>query len=325
MDRRQFVLAALAGVLSRDAAAQPAAKVYRIGTLDYAPETGRPAWWKAFRGRLRELGYVEGKNLGIASRFADGSQERLRPLADQLVELKPDVLVTSGTLAAVAAKQATATIPIVTATGADFVRLGLVASLARPGANLTGVTSISSELAAKRLELIKAFAPAGARVAVLIDERNPSSQIGAKRIEAAAGEFGMRAFTRGLRDPAGFDAVFKSTRDEGADVVVIGNSASIFPHRKQLAELALRHRLPTITGWREFAEAGLLMSYGTDYQDLFRRAAEYVDRVLKGAKPAALPVEQPSKFELVINLKTAKALGLTIPPALVFRADHLIQ
>jgi putative ABC transport system substrate-binding protein len=162
-------------------------------------------------------------------------------------------------------------------------------------------------------------------VAILIDEGNPPSQIGAKLVEEAAVEFGMRTFRRGLRDPAGFDAVFKAARDDGADVVFIGNSPAIFPHRKQLAELALKHRLPTVTGWREFAEAGSLMSYATDYPDLFRRAAEYVDRILKGAKPAELPIEQPSKFELIINLKTAKALGVTIPPALVFRADHLIQ
>jgi len=327
MHRRKFVigLAALgAPCIARSALAQQG-RTYRIGILDYGSEAARAVWWKPFRARLQELGYVEGKNLQIESRFAGGSIERLPALADELVARRVDLIVTAGSAAAFAAKKATTTIPIVMTTGPDPVRLGLVASFARPGGNVTGLTSIASDLSGKRLELIRTLLPKASRVAVVFDGESRASQLSATESEAAAPPLGMTILKRGARDVADVEAAFKEMREARADVVILVASAAFFSHRKRLADVALQHRLPTVTGGQEYVEAGFLIGYGADFPDIFRRAAEYVDRILKGAKPGDLPIERPSKFELVINLKTAKSLGITIPSDLAFRADHLIQ
>jgi putative ABC transport system substrate-binding protein len=327
MHRRKFVigLAALgAPCIARPGLAQPG-KVHRIGILDYGSEAARAAWWKPFRARLHELGYVEGKNLEVESRFAGGSMESLPALAADLVMRKVDVIVAAGSAATAAAKRATSTIPIVTTTGPDPVRLGLAKSFARPGGNVTGLTSITSDLSGKRLELIRTLLPKASRVGVVFDGKGFASELSAAESEAAAPPLGMTILKRAARDVADAETAFKEMRDARADVVILVASAAFFSQRQRLAEAAVQHRLPTVTGGREYVEAGFLIGYGTDYPDLFRRAGDYVDRILKGARPGDLPIERPSKFELVINLKTAKALGIAVPSDLAFRADHLIQ
>jgi putative tryptophan/tyrosine transport system substrate-binding protein len=329
MDRRRLVIGAVAALgacrVVRPVFAQSAGKTYRIGILDYGSEAARTGWWKALDARLRELGYVEGKNLQVESRFAGSSMERLPALADELVARKVDAIVTAGSAAAAAAKRATTTIPIVTTTGPDPVRLGLAKSFARPGGNVTGLTSITTDLSGKRLELIKSLLPKASRVGVVFDQQSRASQLGATETEAAATPLEITILKRGTRDVADVEAAFKEMRDARADVLILVASAAFFSHRSRLAESAVKHGLPTITGGQEYVEAGFLLGYGPDYPDLFRRAADYVDRIFKGAKPGDLPIERPSKFELVINLKTAKSLGITIPSDLAFRADHLIQ
>src|SRR6266852_9176279 len=327
MDRRVF-LGSLASLLAAPLAvgAQPAGKVYRIGLLDYAaPDPARQVWWNAFRQQMRDLGYVEGQNVTFEPRWAQGNDERLPKLAAELVGLKVDLIVTGGQNAALAAKRATATIPIVTATGTDPVALGLAASLRQPGGNVTGMTSISSELASKRLELLRTVAPRASPIAILWDERNPASRLSVDGTEAAAKPAGLTIHSVPVRSPAEIEAAFATLVRDRAGALIIVPSPAIFSHRKQLVELAMKHRLPTVVGSREYVEAGGLASYGPDYPDQFRHAAGHVDKILKGAKPGDLPIEQPTKFELVINLKTAKALGLTIPPSLLQRADQVIE
>jgi putative ABC transport system substrate-binding protein len=307
-------------------AGQQAGKVYRIGLLDYsAPDPARQAWWNAFRRQMRDLGYVEGQNVTFEPRWAQGDDDRLPKLAAELVGLKVDLIVTGGQNAALAAKRATATIPIVTATGTDPVALGLAASLRHPGGNVTGVTSISSELAGKRLELLRIVAPRASPIAILWDERNPASRLSVDGTEAAAKPAGLTIHSVPVRSPAEIEAAFATLVRDRAGALIILPSPAIFSHRKRLVELAMKHRLPTVVGSREYVEAGGLASYGPDYPDQFRHAAVHVDKILKGAKPSDLPIEQPTKFELIINLKTAKALGLTIPPSLLARADEVIQ
>jgi putative ABC transport system substrate-binding protein len=224
-----------------------------------------------------------------------------------------------------AVKRATSTIPIVMATGSDPVALGLVTSLRQPGGNITGITSINSELAAKRLDLLRTIAPRASRIAMLWDGTDAGSRLGVRQSEAAAKTAGVSIHSVPVGNAAGLEAVFASVVRDGAKALIIVSTARLFSDRKRLCELAVKHRLPTVVGLREYAEAGALASYGTDYPDLFRRAATYVDKILKGAKPGDLPILQPTKFELVINLKTAKALGLTIPPSLLQRADQVIE
>ncbi len=313
----------LAGPLAVEA--QPAAKVPLIGTLDYgAPDAARLAWWMAFREALQELGYVEGRSIAFEARWADGRVDRLPGLAADLVRRQVNVIVTGGGEAARAAKQATATIPIVMGSGADPVQLGLVASLARPGGNVTGVTSLSSELISKRLQLLKELLPKLSRVAVLSDE-TPNSKMSVRDTEAGGRMLGIEIYPADGRDPDQLDRAVSGARRERAGALMVIASPSMFIVRRRIGDLALKYRLPTAVGGREYAEAGGLFSYAVSYPALFRRAAVYVDKILKGAKPADLPVEQPTKLELVINLKTAKALGLTIVPALLARADHLIE
>jgi ABC-type uncharacterized transport system substrate-binding protein len=308
--------------------AQQAGRVYRIGLLDYSSaESGRLEWWAAFRERLRELGYVEGRNVMFEPRWGHGNRERLQTAAAELVSLKVDVIVTATGIASLVAKQATSTIPIVMATGPDPIGSGLVASLARPGGNVTGLTSISVELSGKRLELVRMILPRVSRVAVLWSET--STRTGRSRFvtdaEVAAQPLGMVVQAVGVRESAELDRAFLRMTRDGAEAVLIAPDGIFFTHRKRLATLAVNHRLASIVASREYVEAGGLASYGTDFPDLFRRAAEYVDRVVKGTKPGDLPIEQPRRFELAVNLKTAKALGLTIPDSVLLRADRVIR
>lgn len=307
------------------AEAQPSQRTYRIGLLDYSGTDARRDRWNAFRQQMRELGYVEGQNVSFEPRWAQVENDRISKLAAELVGLKVDVIVTGATNATIAAKRATSTIPIVTAVGSDPVTLGLVASLRRPGGNVTGVLSISSELSAKRLEFVRLVVPHASHVAILLDERNPASQLAMQETEAAARTLGLTLKSVAVRPPVDLEGAFSTIVRDRAAALTITASPIFSLHAKRLAELALKHRLPTVAGNREWVEAGLLAAYGTDYPHLFRRAATFVDKILKGARPGDLPIEQPSKFELVINLKTAKALGLNIPSSLLQRADHVIQ
>jgi putative tryptophan/tyrosine transport system substrate-binding protein len=325
--RRAFLGSLAGGLLATPLAAeaQPAAKVPVVGMLDYgAPDAARLAWWKALREALQELGYVEGRSIAFEARWAEGRIDRLPALAAELVRLQVNVIVTGGGEAARAAKQATATIPIVMASGADPVQLGLIANLAHPGGNVTGVTSLSSELIAKRLQLLRELLPKVSRVAVLSDE-TPNSKMSVRDTEAGARILNIEIYSVGARDQNQLDRAVSSARRERAGALMVIASPSMFIERRRIGDLALKYRLPTAVGGREYAEAGGLFSYAVSYPGLFRRAAVYVDKILKGAKPADLPVEQPTQVELVINLKTAKALGLTIPQSLLRRADEIIQ
>ena len=308
--------------------AQQAAKIARIGYLPLNL-AGGPDLHEAFRQGLRDLGYVEGRNLVIEYRDAEGKPERLPALAAELVALKVDVIVvTGGTLAALAAKQATRTLPIVFTVATDPVRDGLVTSLARPGANVTGLSAFTSELVGKRLEQLKQAVPGLSGVAVLWQPGaagEPTEKEMLKGAEVAGQALGVRLQFVEARGPDDFDRAFSDMTRARAGALTVLGSAMFFNERRRLVDLAAKHRLPTVFPWRQGVDAGGLMSYGPNGPDLYRRAATYVDKILKGAKPADLPVEQPTKFELVINLKTAKALGLTIPQSVLGRADHVIE
>ena len=318
-----LILAILSLPMTVDA--QPQEKVVRIGVLDFGtPNPSSEARWKALRERLRELRYVEGKNVAFEQRWAYGQVDRLPPLAGELVTLKVDMIVTATGDAALAAKRASSTIPIVFATTPDPVRLGLVASLARPGGNVTGVTSMSSDLAGKRLELLKQLIPRASRIAVLNDPENRSSEFILQGAENVAKSVGVVVQTVDVRGPKEFEAAFSAMKRGHADALILGVNTPFLVHRRRIAELAVSHRLPMMAPSKEYAEAGALLSYGTDYPDQFRRVAVYVDKILKGANPADLPIEQPTKFELVVNLKTAKAIGLTVPQSVLGRADEVI-
>jgi putative ABC transport system substrate-binding protein len=301
--------------------AQQRERVPRIGVL----RSGSPPdpFVEAFRQGLRELGYAEGRNINIEYRWAEGRDERLPGLAADLVRLKVDVIVASSS-AAVAAKRATTAIPIVMPISSDPVRLGLVASLARPGGNVTGFASQNDELPGKWIELLKEAFPGISRVAVLWD---PEYDVGqSKASEIGARSLGVRLQVLKGGRPDDFATAFAEAEKNRAGALVVLASPFFYAHRTRLVELAAKQRLPTIYHQKEFVVgSGGLMSYAANFHDLFRRAAGYVDRILKGAKPADLPVEQATKFELVINLKTAKALGLTIPPSLLLRADQVIR
>jgi len=305
--------------------AQQVAKVPRIGFLDgHSPRKGGNI--DAFREGMRKLGYIEGQSIVIEWRWAEGSLERLPALAAELVRLKVDVIVaSSGTPATVAAKNATTTIPIVFTSVGDPVAQGLVASLARPGGNLTGLAVMSTELIAKCLELLKEAVPAISRVAVLWNPANPAFEVLMKDMEVPARRLDMKLQPVGVKSPSEFEVAFTRMKREHADGLLVQADSMFIINRQQLADLAARHRLPTMYRDLRMVEAGGLMAYAPDVPDMFRRAATYVDKILKGAKPADLPVEQPTKVELAINLKTAKALGLTIPQSILIRADQVIQ
>jgi putative ABC transport system substrate-binding protein len=325
--RRQLMIALGASALAAPLApfAQQQGKVWRVGMLETTSTTLNAANLDAFRQGLRELGYVEGRNLIIEYRSADGRSERFADLAADLVGLKVDLIVTRGTPAAVAAKNATRTIPVVMANAGDPVDSGLVTSLARPGGNLTGLSSLTVNLEAKRLGLLRELVPGGARIAVLYNMSSPNNLPQWKAIETAARAVSIQPQLLDVRKPEDLAPAFDAASRQRADGLVVGGEGLFQANRKLIAELAAKHRLPAIYRSMEYIEAGGLMAYGPSYPDLYRRAATYVDKIFKGAKPADLPVEQPTKFELIINLKTAKALGLTIPQALLLRADEVIQ
>ena len=301
------------------AEAQPATK--RIGVLFLGSGGGDV---ELFRRGLREAGYVEGQNITVEWRFLTGRMDQLPIMAAELVALKPDVLVSNGRPGVRALKQSTTTIPIVMAGAGDPVGAGFVASLARPGGTITGLSSMSPDLDAKRLEILKEAVPGVSRVASLWDAAGwPRCEEGGFDIAARA--LGLQVLPVEARSADDFAGAFATAVRQRANAVFVDNGPLLFTHRARLAELAITHRLPWIGQDRAYPEAGVLMSYGTDWGDLVRRSVSYVDRILKGASPATLPVEQPTRFELVINLKTAKALGLTIPPSVLARADEVIQ
>jgi putative ABC transport system substrate-binding protein len=329
MERRTFMAMLTGGIVVAPLAAeaQQAAKVPRIGYL--SPNlAASPHLPEAFLQGLRDLGYVEGRNVVIEYRSAEGKFERLPALAAELVALKVDVIVAPITLAALAAKQATRTLPIVFSFAADPVGSGLVTSLARPGGNVTGLSILAPELVGKGLELLKQAVPAVSRVAALwqpgaVPERSEKDIL--KGAEVAARALGVRLQFVEARGPADFDRAFSDMTRARAGALTVLPYSMFVTERRRLADLAAKNRLPTVFPLREFVDAGGLMAYGANLADLSRRAATYVDKILKGAKPADLPVEQPTKFELVINMKTARALGLTIPQSLLLRADQVIE
>ena len=303
------------------AGAQPAGKVYRIGFLraGQPPET----YLEDFQQGLRERGYVYGQNVVVEFRATDGSIDQLPRLAEELVRLRVNLILASAGPAALAVKRATTSVPIVFVGVVEPVELGLVPSLGRPGGNITGLATTSGDFAGKRLELLRTIVPRLGRVAVLWHPANPTNPIQLKGAQVAARMLGVQLEPVLFQGPNDFDSAVKAVR--GTDGLLLLESPLFTTHRARLAELAARSRLPAIYGQREYVEVGGLMSYGTHVQDLYRRAALYVDKILKGAKPADLPVEQPTRFELVINLKTARALGLEVPAKLLALADEVIE
>ena len=293
--------------------------------LETVSSTLNTANLDAFRQGLRELGYVEGQNFVIEYRSADGRPERFPGLATELVRLKVDLIVTRGTPAVLAAKKATGSIPIVMAMSADPAGFGIVSGLARPGGNVTGLSTFAVELAGKRLELLKEAIPRIARIAQLANMSSPVSVSQWRQIEVAARSLGLEPQLLDVRASEDFARAFDTAIKQRADAVQVVNDTLTQNNVRRIVDLSAKHRLPSIFGSREFVDAGGLMAYGPNFTDLYRRAATYVDKIFKGAKPADLPVEQPTKFELVINLKTARALGLTIPQSVLVRADQVIE
>ena len=327
IDRRTFLVGSGVVLLAAPlvAEAQQAGRVPRIGYL--GTRTSSDFGLDAFRQGMRELGWVDGQNIFIDHRFAEGRLDRLPDLAAELVRLKVDIIVSHSTPGAVAAKSATETIPIVMIAVGDPVGLGLIASLARPGGNATGLSFsvVGLEMIGKQLELLKETVLKIRRVAILSNAANPTQPLARRDVNVAARSLGVQLQFLEARGPDEFDRAFAAMAKERVGALLVVADTMFVFHRRRLADLTARSRLPGVYGWREHVEAGGLMSYGPSLRDLFRRAAVYVDKILKGAKPGDLPVEQPTKFELVINLKTAKALGLTIPPSVLGRADEIIQ
>jgi putative ABC transport system substrate-binding protein len=327
MERRRFIEVIAGGLLAGPLAAeaQQAGKVARIGILDGGtsyPE--RQALWNIFRQALREAGYVEGKNAAFEFRWGSGQVGTLPELAGELVRANVDIIVTAGTPAALAAKQATASIPIVLVLAGDPIRTGLAASLSRPGGNVTGLTTLTTELSAKRLEFLRQILPTITRLGVLWD-KNPAFALALQDTELAARTMNVSVLAVVMRSRDELETAFADLARLRVGALEVMPSPIVLSERRRVADLAVKHRLPTIYAQREYVEAGGLMSYGSNLRQMFLRAATYVDKILKGAKPGDLPVEQPTKFELVINVKTAKALGLKIPQSLLGRADEIIQ
>ncbi len=305
------------------AEAQQQEKLPRIGFLSTAAHSSLSSRLEAFRQGLRELGFIEGKNIAIEYRSAEGKPNRLPELAAELVRLKVDCIVTAGETPTRAAQQATSTVPIIMTTVGDAVVLGFIASLARPGGNITGLTTISPDLAGKRLELLKETIPKLSRAAVFSYPRSEATDL--KETEAAAQLLKVQLISLEVQNLDDLENAFRSSTKSRADAIVIGASGFFNTHQSRIVELAAKHRLPGMYIEQEFVLAGGLMTYATSIPDLYRRAATYVDKILKGAKPGDLPVEQPTKFELIINLKAAKQIGLTIPPNVLARADKVIK
>ena len=305
--------------------AQQTGKVRRIGYLTAASPSANAARIEALRQGMRELGYVEDKNIVIEWRFGERKEDRLPALAAELVRLKVDVIVTGGPISTRRAKEATVLIPIVMAQDTDPVGSGFVASLARPGGNITGLATLAPEISGKRLELLKEIVPRLSRVVVFGSSTEPANAQSLKETELAAGALGVKLQHVDVLASKDIETAFRAASKGRADAVLVLASSVANSQRSQIAELAVKRRLPAVYYQTEFVEEGGLMSYGVSFTDLFRRAATYVDKILKGAKPADLPVEQPMKFELVINLKAAKQIGLTIPPNVLARADRVIR
>jgi putative tryptophan/tyrosine transport system substrate-binding protein len=323
MNRRAFVTG-LGAVLAAPPAveAQQEVKVYRIGYLSSANPRSS-AFFQAFEQRLRELGYIEGRNFAIEFRNAEGQLDRLPGLAAELVRLNLNVIVTATDHATRAAKEVTTRIPIIfVGVNFDPVALKFVTNLARPGANVTGLFFLHLDLTAKRFELFKEMLPSVKRVAVFSDLFTVDQL---RRVEEANGSIGLKLQPIELRNPPDLEDAFRVIRRSHAEALFVLESALIFRARRDIAQLALKHRLPTSFAFREYADAGGLVAYGVNFANMFRRAAEYIDRILKGTNPGDLPVEQPTRFELVVNMKTVKTLGLTIPPSLLLRADQVIE
>jgi putative ABC transport system substrate-binding protein len=324
MDRRAFVggIARILLAVPLAASAEQPGKVYRIGILEAIP-AAQNANLDALRTGLRELGYFEGRNLIIEYRSADGNADRFPELASGLVRLKVDLIVTRGTPATRAVKDATATIPVVMATMGD--PHPIVASFAHPGANITGVTTFSTELAAKRIEILKELVPNLSRVALLHNMRNPAAPPEWEEIKTAARSLGLQVQVLDVQNEAALEHAFAQAAREHVGAIVIGADGFTQAHLQSIVDLATRNGLPSSCPDREFVRAGGLIAYGVNYLDLYFRFATFIDKIFKGAKPAELPVEQPARFELAINLNTAKALGLTIPQSLLLRADEVVQ
>jgi putative tryptophan/tyrosine transport system substrate-binding protein len=323
MKRREFI-ALVAGAVAWPIAlsAQQPGKVYRLALFSASSSPlGRSVLFDA----LRDLGWIEGKNIIVEERYADDQLDRLPELAAELVRLNVDVIVTAGTLAPLAAKRATTTIPIVMANAGDPVGSGLVASLAQPGGNITGQSIMAPELGGKRLEIVKEVLPDVSRVAVLWNALNPYSALVFRETKAAAQRLRIDIESLEVRGPHDFDGVLRSSIATHARAIITVEDPLTFVHREQIAEFLVKNGLPGIFGLKEYVASGGLISYGANLLELWRRAAGYVDKILKGAKPSELPIAQPTTFELVINVKTAKALGLTIPPSLLVRADEVIE
>ena len=307
------------------AEAQQRGKVPRIGFLAAPSPSFFSTRMNAFREGLYDLGHVEGKNIAIEYRYAGGKLDRLPALAAELVRLKVDVIVTSSAPGAVAAKNATGTIPVVFVTAGDPVGMGLVTSMARPGGNITGLTTHAPELSGKRLELLKEVVPRITRVAVLWNPSNPGFSEMLKEMQAASQAHALQLQSLEVRSLEDFEAAFESITRGDSHAIIVVSDPFLNTHHRLILDLAVKHRLPAMYGGPEVVEAGGLMSYGPGFSDQYRRAATYVDKILRGMKPADLPVERPMKFELVINLKTAKQIGLTIPESVLYRVDRVIK
>ena len=326
MRRREFItlLGGAAAAWPLVARAQQAGKIYRIGFLWDSPDAFLDAL-EAFRQGLRDLGYVEGRNIAIEYRWAEGKPERMRELAEELVRLKVDVIVAPSSIYTEAAKRATSTIPIIFVSHADPLGSRHVASLARPGGNITGLSLMMTETNVKGLELLKEAVPGISRVAVIFDPATPSHGPGLKAVKAAGPTLGLRIQSVPVRSATEFDSAFTAIVGERADAVLVLSTPLFISGGKRLAELSLAHKLPSLFGPKHHVQEGGLMSYSPDRADLWRRGAIYVDKILRGIDPADLPVQQPTKFEIAINLKTAKSIGLAIPPSLLGRADEVIE
>jgi putative ABC transport system substrate-binding protein len=325
--RRTFIAGLVGGVVVAPlaAVAQQAGKVYRIGYLSTPTRESVERGLAAFLRTLRDLGWIEGRNLTIEYRWAEGDVDRLPALAGELVARNVDVIVAPAGSAALAAKQVTSSIPIVMIFASDPVETGLVASLRQPGANITGTTfTPGPEIFGKQLQILKEAVPGAARVAVLTNPADSSFALQVKEVESTARSLGIRLQHAEARGPEQFDSAFAAMAREHADALLVTGTSTFLAHRTRLAELALKGRLPTMHSFRESVEAGGLMAYAVNMADFVGRAAVYVDKILKGAKPADLPIEQPTKFQLIINLKVARALGITVPQPVVLRADELI-
>ena len=307
------------------AGAQPAGRVYRIGVLETRSAVLNAANMDAFRQGMRELGYKEGQNLEVVYRSSEGRDERFPDLADELMRLKVDLILTRGTPASLAAKRASRAIPVVMASVGDPVGTGLVASLGRPGGNVTGLSNFNVEIYAKRVELLRELLPRMTRIAGLFNMGNPVIPIQWKQVEQAAQSVGIQPQLLDVRRPQDLRRAFDAATMERADALIVALEGLTQANLRPIAELAVKHRLPSLYGAREYADLGGLITYGPSDPHLYHRSAAFVDRIFKGAKPAELAIEQPTKFELVINMKTAKVLGLTIAPSLLLRADQVIE